>query len=699
MSLQVTEKVTLLPAVAEAHHGENTVYSSRSAFDSRGWLLEDASYYSPLSEQQPPVPAGLITPENSGARGEAAYRYEKPCRLPGETGPVSEAINSTVVHVNYIYDRASRRTTRRLPGTSHEAEVYAYDGLSQVKWRKRGAEEMEGSTFIGILAPPQRQEDFTYDTLGNWQRYHVQTPNTATPPVLATVFDQNRTHNPANQITSFSNTTQPVLHDPAGNTTASAPVPGSGTIDWNTAHQYQWDAWNRLIKITRSDTGAEIARHAYDGLTRRTTLQEGGTIRHFYYNDQWRSIEERLGSTTTPERHHLFHPLNRWHLIRRDRDTDSNGSLNETLYCLHDAMDPIAITDPSGTILERYNYSAFGMRRVMEDNYDNKTSGTEFEWNWEFHGEFSDAASGLHNYGFRYYYSAFGRWVTSDPIGIAGGINCYAMTRNAAVYNLDKYGLHPPMVHPGSSGFSKMNTGIERYFYEKNLCQNTDISKQRKKLSEAFGLTGNESNEGAVKKLLLAAINNNVTTKIVNADGHTAGAYSAFWNEITITDEGDASTSMHELIHAFNDYEYERQWANNSYAQGGEYENVDEGMAYGFERILQVYSMASKIMETLRSGVDCSVIQNKLTKDWRNLFYFAAKSKKNYTTSKGDGVVSQTHYNLINDRLGARISCNKLADFFNSLPEARGCCLYFRCHNATGCQEIGIEEQLPDSLL
>ena len=39
MSLQVTEKVTLLPAVAPEQHGENTLHCARSVFDTLGRLL------------------------------------------------------------------------------------------------------------------------------------------------------------------------------------------------------------------------------------------------------------------------------------------------------------------------------------------------------------------------------------------------------------------------------------------------------------------------------------------------------------------------------------------------------------------------------------------------------------------------------------------------------------------------------------
>jgi len=333
-------------------------------------------------------------------------------------------------------------------------------------------EEQNGAASVLAFGPTgvldtmdyynQRDVQWQYDVPGNWEYYRVRDPPATIPGSMQTRFEHTRTHNPANQITGFSNTTEPVTHDPAGNLTASSPAPGSdGNIYWDDSLLYQWDAWNRLIKITHAQTAAVIATHAYDGLTRRTTLTENGVTRHFYYNDQWRSVEERLGDATVPERQHLFNPLNRWHLILRDRNSNpppsdsssssssSSGSsssstdetLDERLYCLHDAMDPVAIAEPDGDVVERYNYSAFGMRRVMDAAFTDRENCSAFAWNWDFHGEFSDGASGLHNYGHRYFNTGTGVWISRDPLEEAIGCQLYQFLLNNWVNHIDYLGL------------------------------------------------------------------------------------------------------------------------------------------------------------------------------------------------------------------------------------------------------------------
>jgi RHS repeat-associated protein len=396
--------------------------------------------------------------------------------LTTETSP------ATRVHVNYWYDRGSRRTWREVPNApsvNKESERYGYDGLSQLTNRQRGLLMTGGGGPDHIDPAPEREEQFTYDVLGNWQQYTVKQPDTVNPATQQNLFAQSRSHNAANQITGFSNSDQPVAHDPAGNLTSSAPSPD---LNWSIGMSYQWDPWNRLTKITNSETGDEVAHHAYDGLTRRTTLREGGisgTVRHFYYNTQWRSVEERLGTSADPsvpeddpERQHLYNPLDRWHLILRDRNSspssgsESSGSgpdilLDERLYCLHDALDPVALANTMGEIVERYNFSAFGMRRIMNASFGTldatAISSAGLSWNWGFHGEFLDNNSAFYNYGFRFYSAFLGRWLGFDRLGEQNGANLATAFWNASLNYFDFLGDDPEVILPFGGGMSKNN--------------------------------------------------------------------------------------------------------------------------------------------------------------------------------------------------------------------------------------------------
>lgn len=72
-----------------------------------------------------------------------------------------------------------------------------------------------------------------------------------------------------------------------------------------------------------------------------------------------------------------------------------------------------------------------------------------FTLNLRFPGQYADQEAGLfYNY-FRDYDASTGRYVQSDPIGLAGGINTFAYTLNQPTKYTDPEGLFPFLVIPG----------------------------------------------------------------------------------------------------------------------------------------------------------------------------------------------------------------------------------------------------------
>jgi hypothetical protein len=83
-------------------------------------------------------------------------------------------------------------------------------------------------------------------------------------------------------------------------------------------------------------------------------------------------------------------------LVERDRDTNGDGSLDERLYALQDAnFDVTAIADAStGTIVERYSYTPYGTRTIMDGSWGSRTSSS-YDWTIGHQGLAQDDESGL----------------------------------------------------------------------------------------------------------------------------------------------------------------------------------------------------------------------------------------------------------------------------------------------------------------
>lgn len=125
----------------------------------------------------------------------------------------------------------------------------------------------------------------------------------------------------------------------------------------------------------------------------------------------------------------------------------ANGK-NHFVYADH-LNTPRAVADELGNVVWRWEGEAFGNTLANEDA---DKDGKAFAYNLRFPGQYYDKATGLHYNGFRDYDPAIGRYIQSDPIGLAGGINTFGYVGGNPVDALDPLGLR---VVFGGSGENK----------------------------------------------------------------------------------------------------------------------------------------------------------------------------------------------------------------------------------------------------
>ena len=102
-------------------------------------------------------------------------------------------------------------------------------------------------------------------------------------------------------------------------------------------------------------------------------------------------------------------------------------------YYINDHLGtPIKIIDDQGQVIWDAGYMPFGKTDITVDTAQN---------NFRFPGQYYDGETGLHYNMHRYYDPDTGRYLTPDPIGLAGGINPFVYAQNNPTNRIDPLGL------------------------------------------------------------------------------------------------------------------------------------------------------------------------------------------------------------------------------------------------------------------
>ena len=290
-----------------------------------------------------------------------------------------------VLAVGLGYDNANRRTSLTYPnGTSTS---YAYDVASRLTNMTHNGP----SGLIEGLA-------YTYDSAGN--RTSLARAN-ATASLLPNAV-ASATYDAANEQIAFAGAT--LTYDQNGNLTNDG------------VNMYIWDMRNRLIGLS----GGAMASFQYDPIGRRTNKIINSVATQFLYDGV--AIIAEIGGGAVGA-NYLRSLIIDEPLIRQTSEGNEQ-------YHMDALGSSLALSSSQGNSVTAYAYEAFGKTTVIGSSSNS----------FQFTGRENDFP-GLSFYRSRYYSENRGRFLSSDRVGLAGGLNVYAYAANNPVRFSDPWGL------------------------------------------------------------------------------------------------------------------------------------------------------------------------------------------------------------------------------------------------------------------
>jgi RHS repeat-associated protein len=204
--------------------------------------------------------------------------------------------------------------------------------------------------------------------------------------------------------------------------------------------EYRYDCQHRLIAVTQPD--GQTASYRYDPFGRRISKTIDGKTTEFFWKGDTLIAEHSAGQ----HRSYVYEPDSFRPLVLLEGFGPDN--VKAFHYQLDHLGTPQELTNPDGEIVWSAHYRAYGQIARLDVN--TVTNPLRFQ------GQYFDQESGLHYNRHRYYNPDNGRYLTPDPVKLAGGLNGYQYVPNPTGW-VDPLGLNRC---PGGDG-CKPGAGIE----------------------------------------------------------------------------------------------------------------------------------------------------------------------------------------------------------------------------------------------
>lgn len=207
-------------------------------------------------------------------------------------------------------------------------------------------------------------------------------------------------------------------HDAAGNVTSN----GQALFSYNFA--------NRMSAAVQ---GGVTTFYTYNALGERVRKNVSGVVTYFIYDETGHLIGEYDGIGALIQETVWLGDIP----VATLRPNAAGGA--DVFYVHTDHLNtPRRVSRPSdNAVVWRWDADPFGAK---EANEDPDGDSHQFVYSPRFPGQYFDAETKLHYNYFRDYEPTTARYIESDPIGLAGGVNTFAYAGGNPVLYVDPYG-------------------------------------------------------------------------------------------------------------------------------------------------------------------------------------------------------------------------------------------------------------------